>query len=761
MGANQQSRKWNLTLNNPEKYGFCREKIIEILQRFSPEYFCLANEIGEKGTPHTHIFLYSLSPIRFATIKNRFPIAHIEKAYGTAQENKEYITKTGKWESDTKSETVIDGSFYEFGNLPTGQAEKHPALYELIEDIKEGKQTGSIIEDKPNFAFRARDIEILRQAIFSEKQADEFRTVNVTYLWGESGTGKTKSIFERYKAKDIYRVTSYRQNRVLFDGYDTQPVLVFEEFHSQIPISEMLNYLDLYPLRLPARYSDRIAFYTEVYITSNIPLNQQYKDIQLKSWQTWEAFLRRISKSIEFRKDGTIIETIVTDKGGFKMNKAKKPSYTMIRLKAGLSEMKRKKWKAIIPCIYLIFMLILWINRTDIISAVVGKMPQILTIAYTYLITGLIVFLAVMGSLCVVIAIGTPFCTSYIQDGFKKIGLENETGETPVLVAKMRGRSDKEIRYIFDNRFISIRDFNKKYSRIEVVLQGKVSGFEYEENIRYTTVYIIPNKNKLPELIEWNDSHLIHDDSSFVFGESLNGQVKISLNDIPHFLIGGTTNSGKSNLLKMVLMQAVKKDMTVFIGDFKGGVDFSKIWHKKCRIITEKGKLLDILESLVEELEHRADVFKSRECVNIDKYNAQADEKMKRIIVACDEVADLFTKEKDKEKQKVTERIEECISIICRKGRAFGLHCFLATQRPDSQILDGQIRSNMTGRICGISDSILSKIVLDSTEAAEVIPKKAKGRFLMNVSDGQLKYDGAQSDNTLFQAYLFDEKTGL
>ena len=55
---------------------------------------------------------------------------------------------------------------------------------------------------------------------------------------------------------------------------------MLEEFHSQIPISAMLNYLDIYPLTLPARYTDRTACYTKVYITSNISLEEQYRDIQ-------------------------------------------------------------------------------------------------------------------------------------------------------------------------------------------------------------------------------------------------------------------------------------------------------------------------------------------------------------------------------------------------------------------------------------------------------------------------------------------------
>ena len=83
---------------------------------------------------------------------------------------------------------------------------------------------------------------------------------------------------------------------------------MFEEFNSQIPIEDMLNYLDIYPLNLPARYNDRTACYTKVYITSNISLYEQYKDVQIYRPETWRAFLRRIDKIYEYHKDGNITE---------------------------------------------------------------------------------------------------------------------------------------------------------------------------------------------------------------------------------------------------------------------------------------------------------------------------------------------------------------------------------------------------------------------------------------------------------------------
>jgi cell division protein FtsA len=85
--------------------------------RFSPEYFCMADEIAQTGTYHTHIFMYSKSPIRFTTLKNRIPVAHIEKSYGSATENRDYITKTGKWGNDDKAETSTDISVFQGTNL--------------------------------------------------------------------------------------------------------------------------------------------------------------------------------------------------------------------------------------------------------------------------------------------------------------------------------------------------------------------------------------------------------------------------------------------------------------------------------------------------------------------------------------------------------------------------------------------------------------------------------------------------------------------
>ncbi len=311
MAANAQSRKWSLTINNPQTCGLDHERIKELLSLFCPDYYCMADEIATTGTYHTHIFLYSRSPIRFNTVKNRFPTAHIEKAIGNATENRDYIRKSGKWAEDKKSETSVEGTFYEFGNIPSENEEKDPKMFRLLQNVKDGLSTTEIIDDTPSFAFKSRDIDALRETILSERYRSQNRKITVTYLYGASGSGKTRSIFEKHQSSEICRITDYNgKNGVRFDAYHGHDVLVFEEFNSQIPIETMLNLLDIYPLMLPARYTDRIACYTQVYITSNISLGEQYISEQRNHPETWKAFLRRIHKVYEYNADGTINEII-------------------------------------------------------------------------------------------------------------------------------------------------------------------------------------------------------------------------------------------------------------------------------------------------------------------------------------------------------------------------------------------------------------------------------------------------------------------
>ena len=134
---------------------------------------------------------------------------------------------------------------------------------------------------------------------------------------------------------------------------------------------------------------------------------------------------------------------------------------------------------------------------------------------------------------------------------------------------------------------------------------------------------------------------------------------------------------------------------------------------------------------------------------NIDRYNEAIGEDLPRYIFACDEIAEVLDKTGLSGDQKeVVRKIESKLAMIARQGRAFCIHLILATQRPDANILSGQIKNNVNCRICGRADTILSQIILDSTVAAEQIPKDARGRFILH-------------DGTVFQSYWFDDAAGI
>lgn len=82
---------------------------------------------------------------------------------------------------------------------------------------------------------------------------------------------------------------------------------MLDEYRSQFDISDLLLYIDIYPIELPRRYSNVWAGYSYVYIVSNISLEEQYPDVQEKSPETWRALLRRIHEVQIYQKDGTIV----------------------------------------------------------------------------------------------------------------------------------------------------------------------------------------------------------------------------------------------------------------------------------------------------------------------------------------------------------------------------------------------------------------------------------------------------------------------
>ena len=427
------------------------------------------------------------------------------------------------------------------------------------------------------------------------------------------------------------------------------------------------------------------------------------------------------------------------------LEKQTEKRYLWLRFKNGGKSLIDSKAKCFVLSAFYAVVIVIWFFSKDHFSL---ENTELISPAFVALSKLILPVTLIGGTVVILILYGTPIGTGRITNELQRIGLTNSAGETPVLTAKAKDEKQPEVTvFEFDGVGIPLTEWENKRQRIEAALNVHIVKLKGGKNKRSIMLYTVPAGNQLTSRIEWNDSYLIKDSSTLVLGKSLLGIVTVDLAKIPHILLGGSTGSGKSVLLKLLLMQAVKKGAVVSIADFKGGVDFSSAWHEKCRMCFDEDRLIELLTELVEEMERRKVLFRKQGCPNLDEYNRQTGACLPRYIFACDEVAEILDKTGlTKEQKEKVSLIESRLSVIARQGRAFGIHLILATQRPDANILSGQIRNNMDCRICGRADNVLSQIILDSTAAAEQIPKDTAGRFLL--------YDG-----TVFQAYLINENS--
>ena len=414
------------------------------------------------------------------------------------------------------------------------------------------------------------------------------------------------------------------------------------------------------------------------------------------------------------------------------------------RMKTGFEVVKHTPYKGVLLGAYLVGAALVWLFRAYLFSLdSYGMFSPVLGAAINLLIP----LYAVGGLLAFLALLGTPWGSKAVKEGLQKVGLVNHAGEAPALIAKWQDRDNPRLTiWEFDPCGIPLGEWEDKRARIETALDITIAKMTWAEGRKLIRVYAVPAKSDFPALIPWNDKYLSPESFVLVLGESLTGAVTVNLTNIPHILLGGSTGSGKSVLLKLLLMQSLRKGAEVYIADFKGGVDFPEVWHNKCRMCFTEKDLLYTLGQLVTVLEYRKERLAETGCKDLDTYNEVTGKSLPRIVFACDEVAEMLDKTgRSKESKEVLAQIENKLATLSRLGRAFGIHLILATQRPDANILPGQIKNNLDFRVCSRADNVLSQIILDNTSAADQIPKDARGRFITG-------------DGTVFQAYLLDEK---
>ena len=429
--------------------------------------------------------------------------------------------------------------------------------------------------------------------------------------------------------------------------------------------------------------------------------------------------------------------------------------YTFCRLCEGMKHIKHDPHKQhrLLLILALALLVAIFVQHAFDSNAI----GDILKIAMYFLVA----VIALIAVLCYILYYGTPKIAHRIHNNFSRIGLTNSASEIPLLLREYPFYKKSTSRQVFCLDFLSCSIeksiWEDKKTAIETALNRNIAKIEEIDGKQGIRLYTVPLEQGLSDKIVWQNTMLNTQIPicKIILGESLLEQVTVDLNITPHILIGGSTGSGKTVFLRLILMQLLKKqNVQVTIADFKGGVDFSDCWkqHPKCRMIFERSELLSYLDGLIIELNRRKALFASKNnCNNIFDYNINPiythndAEPLDRIVFAADEIAEVLDKTGlSKTEKEVVAQIESRIATIARLGRAFGIHLLLATQRPDANILCGQIKNNISHRICGRADNVLSGIILDSTAAAEEIPSDARGRFIDN-------------NGVIFQAYWFDE----
>lgn len=389
----------------------------------------------------------------------------------------------------------------------------------------------------------------------------------------------------------------------------------------------------------------------------------------------------------------------------------------------------------------LVLLVIGWAFRVPISAwAYTGALSSMAMGLYTVVYLPMV--LAAVTLLLVVLA--RPWFHDRVARNLIRAGLINKAGEPPILLRR-RPADEYTNCTIWEFRTcgIPLALWLEKQAEIQSVLNVNITEAREGKDQQNILLYTVPATVSLHENKFWDDRLIDEDDSIIVLGCGYLGDVKVDIDVLPHFLIGGSTGSGKSILLKTILWQAIRRQEVVHIADFKGGVDFSKGWHQLTNIITEEEALLAVLEDAIKELGKRKKLFLKAEVSKITEYREKTGANMKRIFIGCDEVAELLDKTgADSTRKALLAKIESALSTIARQGRAFGFHLVLCTQRPSADVVPGSIKSVVDVRICGRADATLSTIILGDGRAHEMIPKHIPGRFML---------DGG----TVFQGYNF------
>ena len=220
--------------------------------------------------------------------------------------------------------------------------------------------------------------------------------------------------------------------------------------------------------------------------------------------------------------------------------------------------------------------------------------------------------------------------------------------------------------------------------------------------------------------------------------------VYTSIEKMPHGLVAGSTQSGKSVCIAATIVSLIARnkpdELKLLLIDPKK-VDlqqFGDLPHLLTPIIDETKVAIESLKWMVKEMERRYNVLKKFKAVNVTDYyqrrsNNPNFEKMPRIVVIIEEASDLLLSGGSD--------IEDSVLKLTQKSRAVGIHVILATQRPSADILKGTIKANISTRFAfRVPSSTDSSVVLDKTGAEKLL---GKGDMLLSENGLTRRIQGA------------------
>lgn len=223
----------------------------------------------------------------------------------------------------------------------------------------------------------------------------------------------------------------------------------------------------------------------------------------------------------------------------------------------------------------------------------------------------------------------------------------------------------------------------------------------------------------------------------FIAGVGENNKlIKADITQMPHYLVAGSTFTGKSVHLNQMLCQIIERntpDQVQFLMiDLKGGSEFAfyeHLPHLWQPIIKKPEDVIPALIAYENEMFRRQELFTSEHVKNIDGYNDKYPEaKLPYIVMIFDEMS-LILNNPDREMAKAAEKR---IANILALSRSAGMHSVICTQRPDKNVVKPYIKANAPVRICFAVPSFSDSIIVIDRGDASLIEVETPGRAIFS-----------------------------